>query len=88
MYKKIVPCFSFQIIVTQVPFHAAKNNKSVVIEDIIDARDFKKLLRTKNNVLVCFTSSVKLSASVIKNFKEAAEIVKGQGTMVLVDCSG
>lgn len=53
----------------------------------MDVRDFKKLLRTKTNVLVCFTSSLKQSASALKAFKEAAQIVRGQGTMVLVDCS-
>lgn len=68
--------------------NAKSNNKNVVIDNITDARDFKKLLRTKTNVLVCFTSSLKQSAPAIKIFKEAAQIVKGQGTMVLVDCSG
>lgn len=78
-----------QVLLSQVTAPSAKtNNKNVVIDNIIDARDFKKLLRTKTNVLVCFTNSLKLSNVAIKNFKEAAEIVKGQGTMVLVDCSG
>lgn len=53
----------------------------------MDIKEFKKLLRTKTNVLVCFTSSTKQSTDVLKAFKEAAQIVKGQGTMVLVDCS-
>lgn len=60
----------------------------MVIDNIADVRDFKKLLRTKTNVLVCFTNSLKQSAAAIKNFKEAAQIVRGQGTMVLIDCSG
>lgn len=78
-----------QMLVLFVPAPYAKNsNKNIVIDNIVDARDFKKLLRTKTNVLVCFTSSPKLSSAAIKSFKEAAQIVKGQGTMVLVDCSG
>lgn len=51
-------------------------------------KELKKLLRTKNNVLVCFVSSIKQAAPTIKVFREAAGIVRGQGTMVLVDCSG
>lgn len=54
----------------------------------MDVKDFKKLLRTKTNVLVCFTSNLKQSGGVVKVLKEAAVAVKGQGTLVLVDCSG
>lgn len=68
--------------------NAKTNTKNVIVDNITDLRDFKKLLRTKTNVLVCFTSSLKQSAPAIKAFKEAAQIVKGQGTMVLIDCTG
>lgn len=79
----------FQFLALIVPYKFAKtNNKSIVIDNIIDIKDFKKLLRTKTNVLVCYTSNLKQSSEILKVFKEAALIVKGQGTMVLVDCSG
>ncbi|KAI4458811.1 protein disulfide-isomerase c17h9.14c-related [Holotrichia oblita] len=62
------------------------NNKNVVVENVADIKDFKKVLRTKTNILVCFTNNVKQSTNIVKIFKEAAVTVKGQGTMVLVDC--
>lgn len=65
----------------------ARNSHKIVIDDLVDVKDFKKLLRTKNNVLVCFVNSVKKSANIIKVFEESANLVKGQGTMVLIDCS-
>ncbi|KAF4532478.1 hypothetical protein B566_EDAN003054 [Ephemera danica] len=58
------------------------------VEEISDIKDFKKLLRTKNNVLVLFISTMKRANNVVKMFREAADVVKGQGTMVLVDCYG
>ncbi|KAJ8949948.1 hypothetical protein NQ314_008087, partial [Rhamnusium bicolor] len=76
-------CFTFQI-----PRCTAKTgNRKLVIDNIVDIKDFKKLLRTKTNVLVCFYNSYKQSQNVIKVFKEVADNIKGEGTMVLVDCS-
>lgn len=78
-----------QILIFEVTYHSAKvNNRNNVIDNIVDIKDFKKLLRTKNNVMVCYTSSLKQSGYVIKVFKDAAAVIKGQGTMVLVDCTG
>lgn len=66
----------------------AKNGKSPVIDNISDHKDYKKLLRTKNNVLILFTSNQKQSADIIKVFRETAAAIKGLGTMVFIDCSG
>lgn len=79
----------FQFVLIELPAYFAKSNgnKNVVVDDVVDIKDFKKLLRTKTNILVCFTNSIKQSAQIVKVFKEAAIIVKGQGTMVLVDCT-
>lgn len=63
------------------------NGKNAVIEDITDIKDLKKLLRTKNNVLVMYVSSLKEAAPGIRTFREAAELVKGLGTMAMLDCS-
>ncbi|XP_044761964.1 protein disulfide-isomerase A5 [Coccinella septempunctata] len=76
------------MILASCPYNNAKSKNKSTIENITDFKDFKKLLRTKTNVLVCFTRSLKESATVIKIFKEVAESIKGEGTMVLVDCSG
>ncbi|XP_065090794.1 protein disulfide-isomerase A5 [Ochlerotatus camptorhynchus] len=63
------------------------NSKSAVVEGITDAKELKKLFRTKTNVLVLFVSSLKEAQSTVNAFRDAAEIIKGQGTMVLFDCS-
>ncbi|XP_059618816.1 protein disulfide-isomerase A5 [Phlebotomus argentipes] len=63
------------------------NSKSAVVDDITDVKDFKKLLRTKNNVLVLFLATTKENQGTIKVFREAAEAIKGQGTLALFDCS-
>lgn len=58
-----------------------------MIEDITDVKEIKKIFRTKNNVLVLFTISVKETQNTIKIFREAADLIKGQGTAILVDCA-
>lgn len=61
--------------------------KSAVIEDITDVKELKKLLRTKNNVLVMYVSSTREAQSGVRTFREAADSIKGLGTMVLIECS-
>ena len=68
--------------------NAQRGQQHQAVEEISDIKDFKKLLRTKNNVLVLFASSLKAASSVYKIFKEAAGIIRGQGTTVFIDCSG
>ncbi|XP_077301808.1 protein disulfide-isomerase A5 isoform X2 [Arctopsyche grandis] len=68
---------------------SSNKQKSTVIDDVVEIKDFKQLLRTKTNVMVCFISSPSPdNANVIKSFKEAAAVIKGHGTMLLVDCNG
>lgn len=77
------------ILFVEIPYYLAKSNtQKTVIDNIVDFKEFKKLLRTKNNVMVCFTSSAKQASQIIKVFREAAVTVKGQGTMVLMECTG
>lgn len=75
------------VLLLLVALVAAKTKHSAVQEDITDYKDFKKLLRTKNNVLALYISSVKEAATEVKVFREAAEAIRGTGTMLLVDCS-
>lgn len=62
-------------------------SKSSVVDDISDLKDFKKLIRTRINVLVLFVKDKSSAGAAIKVFQEAANQVKGQGTMVIMDCS-
>lgn len=62
--------------------------KGATIEDITDLKDLRKLLRTKNNVLILFVNSAKdkEAQNNIKVFRDAANLIRGVGTMVLIDC--
>ncbi|KAK6644436.1 hypothetical protein RUM43_000703 [Polyplax serrata] len=80
---------NYRILFCQVPRHIdAKNSQKNVITSIVDIKDFKKLLRTKNNILTLFINYPKENLNVVKVFEDTAELIKGQGTMVLTDCSG
>lgn len=65
----------------------AKRQKTSVVTGIDDAKEFKKLLRTKTNVMLLFVNVPKQSQSVTDVFKETADIMKGQATLVIVDCA-
>lgn len=62
--------------------------KSVLIDNISDYKELKKVFRTKNNVLVLFTSNpTKESQAIVRALDEAAQTVKGEATAVHIDCS-
>uniref|UniRef100_A0A9R1SP80 Protein disulfide-isomerase A5 n=2 Tax=Cyprinus carpio TaxID=7962 RepID=A0A9R1SP80_CYPCA len=55
---------------------------SPLIEKVSDHKDFKKLLRTRTNVLVLYTKS----GAHLKLLSDVAQAVKGQGTIAWVNC--
>lgn len=63
--------------------------KNLVINDVVDHKDMKKLLKTKTNVILLFVSNLKDKEvqSVVKVFQEMAEEIHGTGTAVQIDCS-
>lgn len=61
--------------------------KSVLVDGISDIKELKKIFRTKTNVLVLFISSAKQAQSAVKALDDAAQLVKGEATAVLIDCS-
>ena len=63
----------------------AKKAPKATVEEIVEHKDFKKLLRTKNNVLVYFFD--KPAKTIITLLREVADKVKGTGTIVSVDCN-
>ncbi|KAM3968446.1 protein disulfide-isomerase A5 [Aphomia sociella] len=65
----------------------AKKHKSAVITDIDEIKEFKKLLRTKTNVLILYVNVPKSSQSITDVFKDTADAVKGQATLVIIDCT-
>ncbi|GAB6019292.1 hypothetical protein CHUAL_000887 [Chamberlinius hualienensis] len=62
----------------------ADNRLNEVISDI---KDFKRILRTKTNVLVLFANNANNAANVLNVFANVADVIKGEGTSVFVDCS-
>lgn len=79
--------FSLSFQLAWIGVNAKLNPKKAVIDDIVDAKELKKILRTKNNILILFTVNAKDTQNAIKIFNEAALTVKGQATAIFVDCS-
>ncbi|KAH9637335.1 hypothetical protein HF086_006979 [Spodoptera exigua] len=65
----------------------AKKQRTAVITDIGDIKDFKKLLRTKTNVLILYVNELKSSLTITDVFKDTADAMKGQATLALIDCT-
>jgi len=65
----------------------AKKTEKSLVEAVNDYKDFKKVLRTKNNVLVLFSNNLKKTADVTKLIDEVSVEVKGLATVVSVDCN-
>lgn len=63
--------------------------KNLVINDIVDHKDLKKLLKTKTNVILLFISNLKDKEiqNVAKVFQEMALEIHGSGTAIQIDCS-
>uniref|UniRef100_A0AAR2KIL8 Protein disulfide-isomerase A5 n=1 Tax=Pygocentrus nattereri TaxID=42514 RepID=A0AAR2KIL8_PYGNA len=59
---------------------------SPLIEKVSDHKDFKKLLRTRTNVLVLYTKSATSGDPQLKLLSDVAQAVKGQGTIAWVNC--
>lgn len=62
-------------------------SKSHTIENLQNEKEFKKLLKTKNNILVIFMSSNKEHLNLLKIFRESSDLIKGLGTLVAIECA-
>ncbi|KAK7478533.1 hypothetical protein BaRGS_00030205, partial [Batillaria attramentaria] len=73
--------------VSVIPFHCgAKQNKKDLIIRVDDFKDFKKLLRTRTNLLVIFSQSEKAASKSMTVFEDVAEEMKGKATLAFVNC--
>ncbi|KAJ8352826.1 hypothetical protein SKAU_G00243020, partial [Synaphobranchus kaupii] len=59
---------------------------SPLIERVSDHKDFKKLLRTRTNVLILYTKSGTSGDGQLKLLSGVAQAVRGQGTIAWVNC--
>lgn len=63
-----------------------KGNK-LVLENLSDIKEWKKLIKVKTNVLIYFGDGPKPKNEVLNVLKSTAEAIRGIGTVALVDCS-
>ena len=61
----------------------AKKSTKISLTEIVDHKDFKKLLRTKTNVLVFYTNK---NTNLVGILEKVAEKVKGSGTVASINC--
>ena len=64
----------------------AKKTAKSLVEEISDHKDFKKFLKTRNNILVYFYSN-NIQKDISELLKKVSESTKGLATLVSVDCS-
>uniref|UniRef100_H0X710 Protein disulfide-isomerase A5 n=1 Tax=Otolemur garnettii TaxID=30611 RepID=H0X710_OTOGA len=69
-----------------LPTRLSSTKVSSLIERISDPKDLKKLLRTRNNVLVLYSKSEAAAENHLRLLSTVAQAVKGQGTVCWVDC--
>ncbi|XP_045490093.1 protein disulfide-isomerase A5 [Pieris rapae] len=62
--------------------------KQTSITQVEDLKDFKKLMKTKTNVLVLYINIQKEATPILKTFREVADKMKGQATLVSINCAG
>ena len=75
----------FLFLLFVLAINAKKPSKSL-IEEISEHKEFKKFLKTRNNILVYFYSS-KIPTEISEIIKKVSESTKGLATLVTVDCS-
>lgn len=69
-----------------VGVNCKKKTSSLVI-DVNDVKEYKKILRTKINVLILYVNVQKSSENIINIFKSAADLTKGEATILMIDCN-
>uniref|UniRef100_A0A674DYV1 Protein disulfide isomerase family A, member 5 n=1 Tax=Salmo trutta TaxID=8032 RepID=A0A674DYV1_SALTR len=81
--ESIYPSICLQVCMVSVLQAAVKVS---LIEKVSEHKDFKKLLRTRTNVLVLYTKSATSGDSKLKLLSDVAQVIKGQGTIAWVNC--
>ncbi|CAH1241659.1 PDIA5 [Branchiostoma lanceolatum] len=78
----------FLCVLMLVPFSLpAKKNKMAHVLTVEDHKEFKKILRTRTNVLSLFAKSERAAGPILDTYAQVAEDMKGLSTLVFVDCS-
>lgn len=80
-------CFLLGLVfILFVAVSAKKTNYRDLVENVSDIKDFKKLLRTRKNVLVLFATNEKAASGWISIVADTAFEMKGLATLAFVSC--
>ncbi|XP_065582725.1 protein disulfide-isomerase A5-like isoform X1 [Artemia franciscana] len=64
-----------------------KKTPSALVQGISDLKEFKKIIKTKTNVLVAFSKDPKETTDLQQILEEAANAMRGTATLMLIDCN-
>lgn len=88
VFRGITTCVLVCVLIFAAGIHAAKkNNNRKHVVDISDIKEFKKEMRTHNNVLVLFSKDAKSADSLMNLYSDVAVEMKGLATLIFIDCS-
>ncbi|GAB1600815.1 protein disulfide-isomerase A5-like [Argonauta hians] len=79
----------FVFLVTTVCLTESVSKKKSVslVSHVEDVKEFKKILRTKVNLLVILTKTENSISSILPVIETTAEEMKGKATLIIIDCS-
>lgn len=78
----ILACFPPPVSLAKSKFTGLKN--AVTVSDL---KEWKKLLKTRNNVLALFANGKKDVADILPVFEMVASNTRGKGSLIFIDCS-
>ncbi|KAK6181655.1 hypothetical protein SNE40_009469 [Patella caerulea] len=76
-------CVSLVLIPCQLEANKKRNDLIIKVDDF---KDFKKLLKTKTNLLVIYAQSDKSVSKSMTVFQDVANEIRGKGTLALINC--
>ncbi|XP_065832181.1 protein disulfide-isomerase A5-like [Oscarella lobularis] len=78
---------TFLCLLGEIHSKSGKADLKNVVSDVDDIKEFKKLLRTRKNVLILFGKSTKSVSAILPVFGETATAMKGLAALVTIDCT-
>ncbi|CAG4955451.1 unnamed protein product [Colias eurytheme] len=81
-------CFTLLLLFLCIEDSEEVKKQTSSVTQVDDFKEFKKLMRSKTNVLVLYVNNHKNAKTILATFSEAANKLKGRATLVLIDCVG
>ncbi|XP_065832162.1 protein disulfide-isomerase A5-like isoform X1 [Oscarella lobularis] len=78
---------TFLCLLGEIHSKSGKADLKNIVSDVDDIKEFKKLLRTRKNVLILFGKSTKSVSAILPVFGETATAMKGLAALVTIDCT-